>query len=68
VLGGGPVKRLFSYLRARFREKSTIASLSGALPTAVQVGSPLGWILIALAIGITLYPTSPDPNLTGEPQ
>jgi hypothetical protein len=50
--------RPLSYLSARIRERSTIASVAAALPTAVQLVSPWCWVVIVAAIGVALLPTS----------
>jgi hypothetical protein len=55
------VRRALAYLSARIRERSTIASVAAALPTAVQLVAPWSWIVILAAIGVALLPTS-TPN------
>jgi hypothetical protein len=64
MFGAGPVRRFLRYAGARIRERSTIAAVSGALPTALQLASPWCWFVILVAIAVALMPTStsPDPN------
>lgn len=61
------MRRFAAYLAARIREKSTIASVSAALPTAVQLASPWCWVVILGALAVALMPTSTPASTTPEP-
>lgn len=62
------MRRFLKYAGARIRERSTIAAISSALPTALQVASPWCWIILLAAIGVALMPTSTEAKATGDAQ
>lgn len=67
MLGGGPVKRLQSYLTARLAERATWAAIGAVIPTAVSLESPWCWVALASGVFVALIPSNAGAP-AGEPK